>query len=199
MSASCTAPLSLETLVDYWAGDLEAEDTDAVDEHLMGCERCSATSARIAALGRAVRALLPPIVSAADVAALRARGVRLRENPCIAGERREAVFEPDLEILLHRLGGLDLSRAERVQVVISVEETGEVIVDEASVPFERGSGEVLIACQRHFDVFPPTTVFDVRAFGPSGEMDAKRFVVPHRFVTRDGGDDEPGRAPPRPR
>ena len=41
MSAPCATPLSFETLVAYWAGDLPQPETDAVDAHIIGCATCA--------------------------------------------------------------------------------------------------------------------------------------------------------------
>ena len=57
---SCSAPLAWADLVQYWAGDLEPDATDRVDEHLMGCATCSAQAARVAAVVSALRELILP-------------------------------------------------------------------------------------------------------------------------------------------
>lgn len=181
-AASCLAPLPWETLVDYWAGELAGDEVDAVEEHLFGCAECSASSARIAAIAGGVRSLLPPFLARADVEALRARGLRVEENPCAAGERHEAVFARDLDVLLHRLGGLELADAVSVDVQIAAESSGEVLVDAKGVPFERAEGAVLVACQRHFAALPPDIVFDVHVRDGAGARRTSRFAVPHRFV-----------------
>jgi hypothetical protein len=56
----------------------------------------------------------------------------------------------------------------------------------ANVPFDRDSGEVLIACQRHFVAFPPTIVAEVRARDATGSTRAARYPIPHVFERRAG-------------
>jgi hypothetical protein len=97
------------------------------------------------------------------------------------GTRREAIFQPGVDILIHRLYGLDLARAERVQLSVRVESTGDVLFEEHFAPFDRERGEVLVACQRHFSSLPPDIAFDVRAHDPSGRVSLTTFTVPHRF------------------
>ena len=60
---SCSNPVSWEKLADYWAGDLSPADEARLEEHLMGCEPCTAEAARAAAVVQALRSFVPPIVS----------------------------------------------------------------------------------------------------------------------------------------
>jgi hypothetical protein len=181
MSTRCESPISFETLVDYWAGDLSTVDAEAVEAHTMRCTSCTATSAGVAAIAQAMRDQVPPVVSRAHVGKLHARGLRVVDNPIQLGERKNAVFSADVDILLHRLGGLDLSRAERVDVTVKVEETGDILFHAADAPFDREAGEVLIACQRHFSAFPPNIVFEVRIRHPSHGESLAVYAVPHVF------------------
>ena len=91
------------------------------------------------------------------------------------------VFRRDVDLLVHRLGALDLSRAERVQVRVSSEETGEVMIESAAVPFDAAGGEVLIACQRHFSEMPPDVVFEVSVFEAGAIKSSATYVIPHIF------------------
>jgi anti-sigma factor RsiW len=181
MSATCAHPISWQDLVAYWADDLEPAAVERVDEHLMGCSTCSESSAGVAAITGALRQMIPPLISSARLAELRARGLRVAENPVWPGERKPVVFGREIDLLVHRLGGLDLARAESVRVTVSIEETGMVVRDDPNAPFDRAAGEVLVACQRHFASLPPNIVFEVRARGPLGEEPAARYIVPHTF------------------
>jgi hypothetical protein len=185
MSTRCAAPIEEEDLVSYWAGDLDRDETDRIDEHLMGCERCSASSARIAAVAEGVRAMIPPIVSTARVAALRARGQRIVEKRFSPAARTTAVFPANADVLLLRLGGMHLADAERVEITLTHEDTGAVLLEDADVPFDSATGEVFVACQRHFGETSVTIVFEVRARYPSGATEVARFAIPHVFEPRE--------------
>jgi hypothetical protein len=179
-------PIPFENLVAYWAGDLSPAETEQIDEHLMGCAACSSASARVAAVTEAIRNMLPPVISEAYLGQLRERGLAIEENAMRPGERRAVVFGPHLDLLVHRLGGMELAGAEEVRITIRVEETGETIMEHADVPFERDTGEVLLACQRHFAVFPPNIVAEVRAREPSGLERVAIYTIPHVYVERAG-------------
>ena len=181
MSPRCESAISFETLVAYWASDLPPSDSESVEVHLMGCASCTATSASVAAIVQAIGAQIPPVVSRDDVTKLRARGLRVVDNIVRLGERKDAIFPPHTDILIHRLGGLDLSRVTRVGVTVKVGETAEVIFQTDDAPFDREAGEVLIACQRHFSVYPPNIVFEIRSHDASHGETLAVYEVPHVF------------------
>lgn len=182
-SATCCT-ISEEQLVTYWAGELDPTEVDRLDEHLMGCATCTEASARISAVTEALRALIPPILDHARLALLRAHGHRILENPVQPGERKTVVFSADTDLLIHRLAGLDLTTATNVGIVITVEETGVVLRTEPSVPFDRDSGELLIACQPHNAAVPPNIVIEVRARDASGSERVARYPIPHIYEAR---------------
>ncbi|HEY5946926.1 MAG TPA: zf-HC2 domain-containing protein, partial [Kofleriaceae bacterium] len=151
---SCLAPLSNEQLVAYWANDLDAHELDAVEQHLFSCDSCLAAAERVASIAQAFRTSMPPVISHAELTALRAQGLSLGENMFEAGKRQSVSFEAGMDLLIHHLSGLDLATAERVEVRVRTESTGAVIFEDMFAPFDRERGEVLIACQKHFAVFP---------------------------------------------
>jgi hypothetical protein len=177
---SCSSPISWEDLVAYWAGDLAPAEANRLDEHLMSCGACSAESARVSAIVEALRTVIPPVVTRAALGNLRARGLRIAENTFTPGERKSAVFPPGIDLLIHRLAGLDLANAQRVRVTVRVESTGEVLIEVPNAPFDVHE-DILIACQRHFATMPPDTVFEVRAIEASGAERTAVYTIPHVF------------------
>ena len=109
MSQHCGSPIPFETLVAYSSDDLPPAESEAVEEHAMSCASCTAASARVAAIARRYSRPDPALVSRDVVAKLRARGVRVVDNPVKPGDRRRLSSRPDVDVLLHRLGGLDLA------------------------------------------------------------------------------------------
>ena len=184
MTASCSSPIPWESLVAYWADDLDAKEADRIDEHMMGCTACFEASARVSAVTESLRAMVPLFLSPERLAALRARGLRVVDNPVAIGDTKTAMFPLGADILLHRLGGLDLSEVERASITVTYEETGEVVMQQDPIPFDRGSSEILVACQRHFGEQPRTVVFEVRTRGPSGTEQTARYSVPHVYEAK---------------
>ena len=181
---SCASPIPWDALVAYWAGDLDARDEAALEEHAMGCAACSAESARVAAITETIRAMPPMIVTRAELDAYRAEGKALREQSFAPGNHQEAWFGPELDMLAFRLGGLDLSRAASVSITLRVAGTEHVIMALHDVPFARDEGEVILLCQRHFESFPPKVDAEVRARDASGAEERATYTIDHRFGAR---------------
>jgi anti-sigma factor RsiW len=176
---SCGAAIAWAELVQYWAGDLDAEATERVDEHLMGCESCSAEAARVAAVVSALRELVPPVVTREALETMRARGARIRENALVPGQT-PTVFPRDAELLIHRLGGFDLSGAVRVHVMIRRESTRELFADVLDAPFDPREG-VLVACHRHYASLPTDVLVEVTAIDAQGGQRMAAYSIPHIF------------------
>lgn len=181
MSQVCDLPVPWETLVLYWADDLPADAQEALEEHLMGCGPCTAASAQVARITEALRALLPPLLTPERLLHLRQQGVSIVENAMLPGERRQVVFPHAADLLLHRLGGLDLAQAERVRFTLRAESSGRILVAVDDAPFDRERGELLLACQKHYAVMPPDTVAEVRVErSGAGEQEAS-YTILHEF------------------
>ena len=178
---TCPHPIAWDTLVDYWAGDLDDAATTAVEDHVFGCADCTTASAGVAAVTETARAALPPIVSRRRLEQLRARGMRIRENEFLPGQRGEVRFGPDTDLLIHRLAGLDLTGAERVAFRITAESTGELMTAVDAVPFDAAAGAVLVACQRHYAALPPDTVMEVTIHVPDAPPRTATYTILHQF------------------
>jgi hypothetical protein len=146
---SCAKPIAFETLVAWWTRDLPEEEASSVEEHLFACDACAATSEKLASLAEGLGGLVPPVISHAHRDRLVAEGKRVRFTPCEADGRATAHFAAGVDFLVHGLRG-DLSRAESVDVEV-MREDGTTLVAIEHAPFDRDAGEVLIACQRHYE------------------------------------------------
>jgi anti-sigma factor RsiW len=178
---SCAAPIAWDVLVAYWAGDLDAGTESRVEEHAMACAACTAESARVAAITEALRAMLPPVLTRARVEALRARGLRVREQTLAAGVRAEGLFPRDADLVIFRLAGVDLAGAREVSVTLRVVGTEHVLATVPKAAFDEKEGAVLLACQRHFAVLPPVIDADVRVRDAGGNERVATFTIDHRF------------------
>ena len=128
-----------------------------------------------------MRGMLSPALSRARLESLRAAGTRVRENVFTPGERRQVVFEADVDLLIHRLAGLALADAEHLSLRIVSESTGQPFVTMDAVPFERAEGAVLIACQRHFASLPADTRFEVAVHAPDRSVTTAAYTILHHY------------------
>jgi anti-sigma factor RsiW len=129
------------TLVDYWFGDLEPEREAAFEEHLFGCEECTAELEALAALGAAVRGAfregaVRAVISHALLEAMKKEGLRLREYAVAPGGSVNCTITGSDDFVVSRLAA-PLAGVRRVDLVSS----GERFED---VPFDAGAGEVLV-------------------------------------------------------
>ena len=179
--SACATPIAFDSLVAYWAGDLDAAESDALEAHVFGCATCTALSERIAAVTEKIRVLEPATITSARLAELRAQGRRIQDNFVAPGERNRVVFS-EQEFIVHHLGGLELEGVERVGMVVRSEASKQIIIEYPSVPFDTKTGEILIACQRHFAVFPPDIDFEVTTFAQGAPKKVTRYVVDHEWA-----------------
>ncbi len=178
---SCATPLSWSDLVLYWAEDDDAlPEIERIEEHLMGCAVCSADSEVVAKLALGVRDFVPTTVTRAHIGRLVSRGAKISENAFIPSVRKAVTFSAGDDFLIHRLGGVDLASAQRVDLTVRTESAGTVIHSENNVPFDTHEG-VLIACQRHFAALPPDTVFEIRVTDSTGKVQEASYPIPHQF------------------
>jgi len=172
-----------ETLVANWAGELGDEAAAAVDEHVFGCDACTAETERLAGLVGALREKIPFVISHAHRDRLVAAGTRIHVTPVEPtpdrAAKKSARFTPDLDLLVFALRG-DLANADRIDVEIA-SPTGTPRYLLEDVPFDRKAGEVLIACQRHFEgMFPAgDPVFSVHAVEAGERRAVGDYVVAH--------------------
>ena len=174
---------SYETLVALWAGELDEAQAAVVDEHLFSCDTCSEWTQRLAKLVDALREKLPFVISHAHRDRLAAAGTRIHVTNLEPESDRKATksarFTPDVDLLVHALH-CDLSRADRVDVEIA-SPTGAPRYLLEAVPFDRSTGEVLIACARHYEPMFPAgdPIFSVHAFEAGQKRAVGDYSVAH--------------------
>jgi len=175
---ACRTPPSFADLADYWTDDLDPERSRSVEDHLFDCASCADRAGRVAALVRALRAVIPPVVSPERLAALQQAGVRIRATEVQPGARVTVAFSPDVDLLVHRLKA-DLGRAFWVDCDV-LDASGAPIFALEHVPVDRDAGEVLIACQRHYvDQYAADVRFRVAAVDADGTITTREYRVFH--------------------
>jgi hypothetical protein len=171
-----------ETLVALWAGELGGAESEAVEEHLFGCDDCARASERLGTLVAGLRQIIPPVISHAHRDRLAAAGMRIRHTPVEAGVDADAHFAADVDLLVHVLKG-NLGGADRVDVEC-LDPAGVSRLQLAHVPFDPSSGEVLIACQRHYQhegALTSDPVFQVYAYEGEVRRQVGRYFVRHHW------------------
>jgi hypothetical protein len=183
MSTPCATPTPYETLVALWSGELSPEDAEALETHLFSCDSCADASDRLGRLVTGLRAFIPPVLSHGLRDRLAAGGLRIRHTPVQSGIDTDAHFTTDVDLLVHVLKG-DLSRAERVDVEVLDGQKAASFFHFQHVPFDPRSGEVLIACQRHFEQMTEPAgdpVFRVLAFEGGVRRQVGDYFVRHHW------------------
>lgn len=177
---ACQNPTPFEKLVALWTGDLADAEAAALEEHLFQCDRCSDASDELGKLIGSLRELIPPVLSHALRDRLVGRGVRVLHTPVESNVSARARYVPDVDLLVHVLKG-DLSHAERVDVEILTPDGVPRLRFEA-VPFDARAGEVLVACQRHYEVeLPGDPTFRLHAVEGGVERCVGQYFVFHEW------------------
>jgi anti-sigma factor RsiW len=148
MSAApaCREPIGVDTLVEYWLGELDDERTQRVDEHLLGCEDCGARLDEIVAMADGVRrafdgGLIGTVVGAKFAQRLAERGLRLREYRVERNGSVNCSVAADDDVVISRLSA-PLAGVGRVDVVR--QSPGEPAVRADDIPFDAASGVVIV-------------------------------------------------------
>jgi anti-sigma factor RsiW len=170
-------PVAFETLVALWCRELDDVSAAHVEEHLFACDPCAAASDRIGNLIEGVRHALPPVISHAHLERLLGDGKQIVRTVVEPGIAAHARFAPGVDLLVHVLRA-PISGAERVDVdLMSADGTPRIPFEH--VPFDRARGEVLIACQRHYEEFPFEPVYRVHAVEGGVRRPLGDYVVHH--------------------
>lgn len=158
--------------IEWWQGEIESAELDALEEHLFECDLCTHEVTALSALAEGLFALgdtrdLPPVITEdvlerletnANVAVYRAR----------SGAEVHALLDPENEFVVLRLA-TDLSRLFSLDVQFRGPNE-EVYFELKDVPFS--SDEVIVACHRHVALTSPEV--RLRFFG---EEDGERTEV----------------------
>ena len=178
----CASPVPFGRLVDLWAGELPEPEAASVEEHVFACEACGCVYERLGALVGRLREAVPPVISSERLARLRAAGRRVVVTPVTPDVDARARFAPGLDYLVHALQA-DLAGAERVDVEV-LHPSGETFLVVEGAPFDRDKGEVLIACQRHYEHLRPAgtdPTFCVHAWKDGQRGLIGRYLVIHEW------------------
>ena len=146
MILPCAAPIPFGTFVEYWFGELAADVEQRVEEHFLGCDRCSALLETLSELHNGVRAAfergaIAAIISPSLLETMKEHGMMVREYRVPPGGSVRCTIAATDDAVIGRLQA-PLTGVGRVDLVISHDGTKLFRLDD--VPFDPASGEVLI-------------------------------------------------------
>lgn len=173
------AHVSGERLSAYWLGELDERDGAALEAHVFECEACAEASSRTAALVRALRATLPPVITAARLAALRARVPALKQAAVAPGGRGTVAFAAGDELFVLQLRA-DLAAVDRVDLSIELP-GGPAVFEWPDAPFDREAPALFVLCQRHFveQGFPPRVHMRLRGVAGGQPVELGVYEIDH--------------------
>ncbi|RZL88076.1 MAG: hypothetical protein EOP82_24185 [Variovorax sp.] len=139
--------VDLESLLAYWLGESEDERTQAIDAHLLGCERCGAELDQLIALQASVRRAFADgqvnaFVSGSFVRRLAEQGMRVHEHLLPHNGSVNCSAAPDDDLLVARLQA-PLDGVDRLDAVFR----SSIEADEyrlSDIPFDPRAGEVVM-------------------------------------------------------
>jgi hypothetical protein len=141
---NCSNPIDAAVLADYWLGALAGPEEEAVELHLLDCDRCGARLRELIALADGVRKLaregsLRMVVSDAFLQRAAEEGLHVREYAPPAGGGVQCTVTAEDDILVGRLAA-NLSGAKRVDLCIC--ERGVEQLRLPDVPVHSGASSV---------------------------------------------------------
>jgi len=118
--ANCPNPIDSAVLADYWLAGLTTAEEEAVEEHLLACDRCGERLREVIALAEGVRKLaregsLDMIVSESFLKRAADEGLRVRQYAPPPGGGVQCTVTAEDDILIGRLAA-DLSGSKRVDL-----------------------------------------------------------------------------------
>jgi hypothetical protein len=140
---TCSAPVGLARLVEYWLAELDAATEARIEEHLFGCGVCSRELEELAALATGMRQLVRQgavhmVLSNAFVRRLAEQGLRVREYNVPHNGSVDCTVAPEDDMVVARLQA-PLQGIERLDLV-----EGEARERLYNIPFNAKHGEVVV-------------------------------------------------------
>ena len=145
----CAQPIDLAVLMDYWLGALARADEEAVEGHLMSCDRCGERLGEVVALAEGLRTLarsgsLQVVISEQFVMHAGETGRRVRQYAPPPGGSVQCTVAADDDLIVARLAA-DLTSAARVDLSWC-DAHGVELIRMADIPVRRETGTVI--CQQ---------------------------------------------------
>jgi hypothetical protein len=156
---NCSNPIDAAVLADYWLAALASSEEEAVEEHLLECDRCGARLREVIAIADGVRNLaregcLRMVVSDAFLQRAAEEGLRVRQYAPPPGGGVQCTVTAEDDILIGRMAA-NLSGAKRVDLCI-YDERGVEQARLPDIPVNPAAGSVLLQESITFAKAAPT-------------------------------------------
>ena len=143
----CSNPIDGAVLADYWVAALASSEEEAVEQHLLDCDRCGARLREVIALAEGVRELAREgslLMVVSDVFLKRAaeEGLRVRQYSPPPGGGVECTVTAEDDILIGRLAA-NLTGAKRVDLCLC-DERGVEQARLPDIPVNPTAGSVVL-------------------------------------------------------
>ncbi|HEX6941686.1 MAG TPA: hypothetical protein VF128_02095 [Gemmatimonadaceae bacterium] len=186
--ATCDAPISEQTLIDYWANDLaDGDETDRLEAHLFACGDCSARLEQLAALGPALATLLREgriagIISRTILNRLQREGAHVRMFSLVPGETVPCAIFPGDDLVVTALRA-DFSGIDALTLSVT-KAGGSLFAQFEDVPVPGAGGEVLWATPAAVVKAMPSMRLEI-SLASTGATGAEigRYVLEHQSST----------------
>jgi len=185
--AGTTSHLDDAGLLDYWFGDADAETTEAIDAHLMGCDACGERLDGLIALARGVRDAFAhgevgSMLSAGFVERLKAAGRKVREYRVPHNGSVTCSVARDDDLLVSHLLDVPLAGVTRLDALLTFSFDPARLQRLSDVPFDAGGGALLFAPRLSEVRQLPTHDMVLRLFAvdDSGERELGRYTFHHQ-------------------
>jgi hypothetical protein len=148
MTDRCATPISDETLLEYWAGELASDEADRIEAHLFACGDCAKRLEAVASIGTGLASLVrrgrvSGIVSRALVNRMQRDGVYVRQYALASGETVPCTVFPGDDLVVASLRA-DFSGVQAVTLSVTGPDSSPMS-ELDDVPVSRSEGEVLWA------------------------------------------------------
>jgi hypothetical protein len=192
-AVNCSNPIDGAVLADYWLAVLAGPEEQAVEEHLLGCDRCGARLRETIALAEGIRSVaregsLRMVVSDVFLKRAAEAGLRVREYAPSPGGSVQCTVTAEDDILVGRLAA-NLSGVKRVDLRIC-DERGIELLRLPDIPVNPGAVSVAYQESITFAKAAPTSKAIMRlvAFDEaSGERLLGEYTFNHtRFLPGPG-------------
>lgn len=107
-TSSCTRPLDFFALVDYWLAELAPAEEEHVEEHLLGCAKCSERLWGLADLAEGIGTLVRKgvvrgVVTSGFLERVAKEGLRVRQYRVLPGSSVQCTVTAEDDLLVARL------------------------------------------------------------------------------------------------